>query len=126
LFPDAGTNKKYVFSGNSWACEAENRWAKCSFKRTKTYLKMFFLPIADKYSAVFSEYSIGHYSAKYLVGHYSAKYSLGHYSAKYSVGYYSVAEYSVGHYSAKYSADWIVGRSLALNCLVHAYSLLRI
>jgi hypothetical protein len=41
----------------------------------------------DKYSAVFTEYSVDKYSA---------------------------AKYSADHYSAEYSADRIVGRSLAI------------
>jgi hypothetical protein len=41
------------------------------YKRTKTNLNKTFLPNTDKYSAVFTEYSVAEYSA----GHYSAEYS---------------------------------------------------
>jgi hypothetical protein len=46
---------------------AENRL----YKRTKTNLNKTFLPNTDKYSAVFTEYSV----AEYFAGYYSAKYS---------------------------------------------------
>jgi ribonuclease HI len=50
------------------ACNAKNNY---SHKRTKDNLKNTFLPNTDKYSAVFTEYSVAEYSA----GYYSAEYS---------------------------------------------------
>jgi hypothetical protein len=60
-----GTNKNKGFLGNSWACESENRLQIVHTNRPK--LKQ----TTDKYSAVFTEYSVAEYSAD----HYSAEYS---------------------------------------------------
>jgi hypothetical protein len=60
---------KLYLLNHFWTCKAETR-LKIVYTNQKNLNKRF-LPYTDKYSSVFTEYSVAEYSA----GHYSAEYS---------------------------------------------------